>query len=134
MSIQSQVLNLLVDLQARLGLSYVFISHDLTVVQYLSDSVAVMYLGRIVESGPARSLFARPLHPYTQSLLEAAPSPDPRRKRPDRMLQGDVPSSSRPQPGCAFHTRCPLMVDRCRHELPSLRAIAHGQRVACHLV
>jgi oligopeptide transport system ATP-binding protein len=134
MSIQSQVLNLLVDLQARLKLSYVFISHDLTVVRYLCDSVAVMYLGRIVEAGPAADLFADPLHPYTRSLLDAAPSPDPRRKRPEYVLQGDVPSPSHPPAGCAFHTRCPLAVDRCRHELPPLRPLAGGRRVACHLV
>jgi peptide/nickel transport system ATP-binding protein/oligopeptide transport system ATP-binding protein len=133
MSIQSQVLNLLADLQARLNLSYVFISHDLTVVRYLCDNVSVMYLGRIVEAGPAAELFIEPLHPYTRSLLNAAPSPDPRRKRPEQVLQGEVPSPSRPPAGCAFHPRCPLAVNRCRLEQPLLRPMAGARRVACHL-
>jgi oligopeptide/dipeptide ABC transporter ATP-binding protein len=134
MSIQSQVLNLLDDLQARLRLSYVFISHDLGVVQYLSDRVAVMYLGRVVETAPAAALFSRALHPYTVLLLDAAPSPDPRRKRPEQLLQGDVPSPSRPPSGCAFHGRCPRAVARCGQERPLLRRIDEGHAVACHLV
>ena len=138
MSVQSQVLKLLVQLQVQLGLSYVFVSHDLSVVQYLCDRVAVMYLGRIVETAPAVALFANPRHPYTQSLLAAVPAPDPRQRRKQPPLQGDVPSPSRPPPGCAFHTRCPLAQARCREEIPLLRAlpgsapVAH--RAACHFV
>ncbi len=137
MSIQSQVLNLLVTLQEQLRLSYVFVSHDLTVVQYLCDTVAVMYLGRIVETAPAAELFARPQHPYTQSLLAAAPAIDPRRRRTQAPLQGDVPSPSKPPPGCAFHTRCPRVEARCRSEVPVLRPVAGpqpGHRAACHLI
>jgi oligopeptide/dipeptide ABC transporter ATP-binding protein len=137
MSIQSQVLNLLVSLQERLGLSYVFISHDLSVVQYLCDRVAVMYLGRVVESAPAAQLFAAPRHPYTQSLLASAPSADLRRPRPAQVLQGDVPSPSRPPTGCAFHPRCPRAVERCARELPTLQAVAAdgcGHEAACLLL
>jgi len=137
MSIQSQVLNLLVTLQEQLRLSYVFVSHDLTVVQYLCDTVAVMYLGRIVETAPAAALFAAPRHPYTQSLLAAAPAIDPRHRRTQPPLQGDVPSPSRPPPGCSFHTRCPHALPRCREELPLLREVtgpAPGHRAACHLL
>jgi oligopeptide/dipeptide ABC transporter ATP-binding protein len=137
MSIQSQVLNLLVTLQEQLRLSYVFVSHDLTVVQYLCDTVAVMYLGRIVETAPAAELFARPQHPYTQSLLAAAPAIEPRRRRTQAPLQGDVPSPSKPPPGCAFHTRCPRVEARCRSEVPVLRPVAGpqpGHRAACHLI
>ncbi len=139
MSIQSQVLNLLVALQAQLKLTYLFVSHDLSVVQFLCDRVAVMYLGRIVETASAAELFARPLHPYTQSLLAAAPAIDPRQRRTQPALQGDVPSPSRPPPGCAFHTRCPRVVARCREEVPVLRAVVPSvngpaHQVACHLV
>ncbi len=137
MSIQSQVLNLLVGLQQKLGLSYLFVSHDLGVVQYLCDTVAVMYLGRIVETAPAVALFAQPLHPYTQSLLAAVPAPDPRQRTTQPPLQGDVPSPSRPPPGCAFHTRCSRAVARCREERPLLRAAlpgSPGQQAACHLI
>jgi peptide/nickel transport system ATP-binding protein len=138
MSIQSQVLNLLVELQQRLRLSYVFISHDLSVVQYLCDRVAVMYLGRVVEMAPAAELFAAPRHPYTQSLLQAAPQPDPRRRLAgtlaDTGLEGDVPSPSKPPPGCAFHPRCTRAVARCRTELPVLRPVGAATRAACHLL
>jgi peptide/nickel transport system ATP-binding protein len=136
MSIQSQVLNLLVDLQERLGLSYVFISHDLSIVEYLCDSVAVMYLGRVVESAPAAALFAAPRHPYTQALLAAVPNPVPRRERPGRPLEGDVPGLLHAPAGCAFHTRCPLAEPRCRAGVPELRAIdtAGLHRAACHLL
>jgi oligopeptide/dipeptide ABC transporter ATP-binding protein len=137
MSIQSQVLNLLVALQQRLRLSYVFISHDLSVVQYLCDRVAVMYLGRVVECAPAAQLFADPRHPYTQSLLASAPSPDPRQPRLQQVLQGDVPSPSRPPPGCAFHPRCPRAIERCSRELPVLKGMsakAPGHEAACLLL
>ncbi len=135
MSIQSQVLNLLVQLQQQFALSYLFVSHDLSVVQYLSDRVAVMYLGRVVESAPTAELFANPRHPYTQSLLAAAPHIDPRQRRHQPPLQGDVPSPSRPPPGCAFHTRCPRAEARCSQEVPLLRDMktpGGGHRAACH--
>jgi oligopeptide/dipeptide ABC transporter ATP-binding protein len=132
MSIQSQVLNLLVQLQQQFRLSYLFVSHDLSVVQYLCDRVAVMYLGRVVETATTAELFANPQHPYTQSLLAAAPSIDPRQRRHQAPLQGDVPSPSRPPPGCAFHPRCPHAVPRCKVDVPLLLGDTH--RVACHLV
>jgi len=136
MSIQSQVLNLLVDLRERLNLSYVFISHDLSIVEYLCDNVAVMYLGRVVESAPAAQLFASPRHPYTQALLAAVPNPDPRRERPGRPLEGDVPGLLHAPNGCAFHTRCPLAQPQCRESAPELRIVDTTglQRVACHLL
>jgi len=136
MSIQSQVLNLLVDLQQRFGLAYVFISHDLSIVEYLCDSVAVMYLGRVVETAPAAVLFAAPRHPYTQALLAAVPDPVPRHERTTRPLEGDVPSPLEAPGGCAFHPRCPLAQARCRESVPALRIIdtAGLQRAACHLL
>jgi oligopeptide transport system ATP-binding protein len=136
MSIQSQVLNLLVELQERLRLSYVFISHDLSIVEYLCDTVAVMYLGRVVETAPAAALFASPRHPYTQALLAAVPNPDPRRERPGRPLEGDVPGLLNAPKGCAFSTRCPLVQPRCREAEPELRVIdaAGLHRAACHLL
>jgi oligopeptide/dipeptide ABC transporter ATP-binding protein len=136
MSIQSQVLNLLVDLQARLNLSYVFISHDLSIVEYLCDSVAVMYLGRVVETAPAAALFAAPRHPYTQALLAAVPNPVPRRERVSRPLDGDVPGLLHAPDGCAFHTRCPRVQPQCRERVPELRVIDTTglHRGACHLL
>jgi oligopeptide/dipeptide ABC transporter ATP-binding protein len=132
-SIQAQVLNLMKDLQRELGLAYLFISHNLAVVEHVSDRIAVMYLGRIVEYTDKRTLFTRPLHPYTESLLLAVPVPDPRVKRQKRVLQGDVPSPINPPSGCHFHTRCPYVFDRCRVESPVLREVKPGQMVACHL-
>ncbi len=132
-SIQAQVINLLMDLQAEYGLSYLFIAHDLAVVEHISHRVAVMYLGRIVEFADKRELFANPLHPYTESLLDAVPVPDPRRVRRRRIVRGDVPSPIDRPSGCHFHTRCPYAVERCRHEDPALREVAPGHRVACHL-
>ena len=136
MSIQSQVLNLLVELQERLGLSYVFISHDLSVVEYLCDSVAVMYLGRVVEQAPAAALFATPRHPYTQALLDSVPNPAPRRERASRPLEGDVPGLLNAPAGCSFHTRCTLVQPRCRESVPELRVIDTSglHRAACHLL
>ena len=131
-SIQAQVVNLLKDLQARLGLAYVFIAHDLAVVKHISHRVAVMYLGKLVEKAPTRTLFAAPKHPYTQALLDAVPRPDPARRGHSRLLEGDVPSPLAPPAGCAFHPRCPFAVERCRRESPELRRLADGGEVACH--
>jgi oligopeptide/dipeptide ABC transporter ATP-binding protein len=132
-SIQAQVLNLMADLQNELGLAYLFISHNLAVVEHISHFIAVMYLGRIVEYTDKTTLFTAPLHPYTESLLLAVPVPDPAIKRKKRILEGDVPSPVRPPPGCHFHTRCPYVFDRCRVESPALREVKPGQMVACHL-
>ena len=131
-SIQAQVVNLLMDLQRRLGLAYVFIAHDLAVVKHISHQVAVMYLGRLVERAPTRTLFAMPRHPYTQALLDAVPRPDPNWRGHTRMLEGDVPSPIAPPSGCAFHPRCVFARDRCRQEVPHLRPLADGSAVACH--
>jgi oligopeptide/dipeptide ABC transporter ATP-binding protein len=132
-SIQAQVLNLMIDLQRELGLAYLFISHNLAVVEHISHRIAVMYLGRIVEYTDKRTLFTQPQHPYTESLLLAVPVPDPSVKRRKRILQGDVPSPIKPPSGCHFHTRCPYAIDRCRVESPLLREVKPGQMVACHL-
>jgi oligopeptide/dipeptide ABC transporter ATP-binding protein len=132
-SIQAQVLNLLMDLQHELGLTYLFISHNLAVVEHISHRIAVMYLGRIVEYTDKKTLFTRPLHPYTESLLLAVPIPDPAVKRQKRVLQGDVPSPVNRPSGCHFHTRCPYAVARCRMDSPALREVMPGQFVACHL-
>ena len=132
-SIQAQVINLLEDLQEQFHLSYLFIAHDLSVVEHVSDRVAVMYLGRIVEIAPARELYTAPRHPYTEALLSAVPISDPTVKRQRIVLQGDVPNPIRPPSGCHFHPRCPHAMERCRREAPHLKAVATGHLAACHL-
>jgi oligopeptide/dipeptide ABC transporter ATP-binding protein len=133
-SIQAQVINLMMDLQREKRLSYLFIAHDLAVVEHISHRIAVMYLGKIVEYADKTTLFTEPKHPYTQALLAAVPVPNPKLRRERRLLQGDVPSPINPPPGCTFHTRCPYAMDRCRQEVPALREIAPGHGVSCHLV
>jgi oligopeptide/dipeptide ABC transporter ATP-binding protein len=133
-SIQSQVLNLLLELQREMGLSYLFIAHNLAVVKHVSDRIAIMYLGRIVEFAEADDIYRTPRHPYTQALLSAIPRPDPKARKQRIVLQGDVPSPIHPPSGCAFHPRCPYVTDRCRVEVPSLRPVpgTKNHLVACH--
>jgi len=132
-SIQAQILNLLLELQRRFGLAYLFISHDLRVVRHLSRRVAVMYLGRVVERAPADPLYARPQHPYTQALLSAVPVPEPGAGRRRQVLSGDVPSPISPPSGCPFHPRCPKAIERCKVERPELREVRPSHFSACHL-
>ncbi len=131
-SIQAQVINLLEDLQEKMGLTYLFIAHDLSVVEHISQRVAVMYLGRIVEIAPSRDLYTTPRHPYTEALLSAVPIPDPTVKRKRVVLEGDVPNPINPPAGCHFHPRCPRAQERCRVEAPLLREMAPGCQAACH--
>jgi oligopeptide/dipeptide ABC transporter ATP-binding protein len=131
-SVQAQIVNLILDLQDRLGLSLLFVAHDLSVVKHVADRVAVMYLGRIVEMAATAELYARPLHPYTVSLLSAVPHPDPRTRQKRVVLQGSVPDAAHPPPGCHFHPRCAHATDRCRTEAPALREAEAGRLVACH--
>ena len=131
-SIQADILNLLQSLQDELGLTFLFISHDLSVVAHICDHVAVMYLGTLVESAPTRKLFENPSHPYTKALLSAIPSLDPDDSGKAQKLEGEIPSPVNPPPGCRFHTRCPLAEDRCRKEVPLWRELSEGHSVACH--
>jgi len=134
-SIQSQILNLLTDLREELGMSYLFIAHDLAVVRHVSDDIAIMYLGKIVERGPVEAIYRRPRHPYTQALLRAVPQPDPSRRGKLLILGGEVPSPADPPPGCAFHPRCPMATPECKERVPMLEQKASadpGHIVACH--
>jgi len=132
-SIRAQIMNLLKDLQVRLGVSYLLIAHNLATVRYLCHNVAVMYLGQIVEEATAEEVFTKPLHPYTKALISAATPARPDEQVQPIVLQGEVPSPTNPPPGCRFHTRCPFVFDRCRVEVPALRELAPGHKAACHL-
>ncbi|MGF6226923.1 peptide/nickel transport system ATP-binding protein [Inquilinus ginsengisoli] len=132
-SIQAQIINLFSDLKEQRGVTFLFISHDLAVVEHLCDEIAVMYLGVIVETAGRDALFDRPLHPYTQALLSAIPAIDPDAPRDRAVLKGELPSPANPPAGCRFHTRCPLATDRCRAEVPEMRELEDGHKVACHL-
>ena len=131
-SVQGEVLNLMNELQGRLGLSYLIVTHNLPVVRHISDRLAIMYLGRLVEQGPTDAIFERAAHPYTQALIEAVPKPDPDRRRGNLELQGEVPSLRQRPSGCEFHTRCPYVQERCRTEAPSYRPVAPERGVRCH--
>ena len=134
-SIQSQILNLLGDLQVEMNLTYIFISHDLSVVRYLSDRVCVMFLGKVCELGVTRDIYANPIHPYTKFLLEAVPLPDPeKRKEAKDMLTGEIPSPVNPPSGCYFRTRCPYATELCARETPELKEVEPGRFAACHLI
>ena len=133
-SVRSQIIRLLLDLQEQRNLSYLFISHDMSVVRYMADRVGVMYLGHLVEEAETDELFSHPLHPYTQVLLSAVPTPDPRTHRKRIVLEGELPSPLSPPSGCPFHTRCPHVCDRCRQDFPETKKAGDGHLVACHLV
>jgi oligopeptide/dipeptide ABC transporter ATP-binding protein len=133
-SIQAQIINLLADLQQQFGLTYLFISHAIPVIEHISTRIGVMYVGKLVEVGTSRQICTSPKHPYTQALLSAVPIPDPAAKKQRVVLRGDVPTPINPPPGCRFHTRCPIAIDRCKTEEPPLRQIEDGRDVACHLV
>jgi oligopeptide/dipeptide ABC transporter ATP-binding protein len=132
-SVQAQIIGLLTELKEAYRLTYLFISHDLGVVRYISDRIAVMYLGKIVEIGPREAVFGSPRHPYTQALLASVPIPEPRLREWDFVLTGVVPSPASPPPGCRFHTRCPFAWDLCREQEPILRPVSPGRQIACHL-
>ena len=130
-SVQAQVINLMVELQETLDLTYMFISHDLSVVEYISDRIAIMYLGRIVEIADTRTIFDAPRHPYTQALIDAVPKADPRLRRTHRPIEGETPSPVNPPPGCAFHPRCPFATEACKGDVPSLESVGERHEVAC---
>jgi len=132
-SIQAQIINLLEELQTKFNLSYLFIAHDLAVVEHVSDEVAVMYLGKIVERAPKKELYQNPLHPYTQILIKSVPIPDPTQKSKKTPIKGDIPSPLAPPPGCPFHTRCPIAEPRCKTEVPEFRELKPNHFVSCHL-
>ncbi|HVM97677.1 MAG TPA: ABC transporter ATP-binding protein, partial [Candidatus Acidoferrales bacterium] len=132
-SIQAQIINLMQDLQEEMGLTYVFIAHDLRVVEHISHRVAIMYLGKIVELADSAEIYRNPRHPYTRALLSAVPNTDPKEKHERMVLPGDVPSPISPPPGCAFHPRCPFAEERCRRETPALISGSSGHAVACHV-
>ena len=132
-SVRSQIIRLLLDLQEKRNLSYLFISHDMSVVRYMADRVGVMYLGHLVEEAETDELFTHPLHPYTRVLLSAVPTPDPRTHRERIVLEGELPSPLSPPPGCPFHTRCPHCTEQCRMVFPEMKTAADGHLVACHL-
>ena len=132
-SIQAQIINLLEDLQTELGLTYIIIAHDLSVISHISDEIAVMYLGKIVELGPVKKLYSAPLHPYTEALLSAVPVPDPNVKKSRIILKGDVPSPVHPPPGCRFHPRCPYRFEPCGSSEPEFKRVSGQHFVACHL-
>jgi peptide/nickel transport system ATP-binding protein len=131
-SVQGEILNLFARLQDRLGIGYLVITHNLPVVRRISDRIAIMYLGRLVEQGPTAAVFARPAHPYTLALLAATPKPDPALRRAEVELKGEIPSLANRPRGCEFHTRCPFAQARCRAEAPTLREVAPGQLASCH--
>ena len=131
-SVRAQVLNLMRNMQQKKNLTYLFISHDLSVVRHISDRIAVMYLGSVAEVAEKAQLYSNPMHPYTKALLSAIPLPDVKKKRQRIILQGDVPSAYNPPSGCKFHTRCPYATDRCKQEIPVLRQMEKGHQVACH--
>lgn len=131
-SVQAEILNLMADLKDRHGLSYLIITHNLALVRHVADRIAVLYLGRLVETGPTRQIFAAPRHPYTRSLIAAEPKPDPRRRRRDLAIKGEIPSILRRPQGCEFHTRCPIAKDICRSAAPALQALGPGHSVRCH--
>jgi oligopeptide/dipeptide ABC transporter ATP-binding protein len=133
-SVQAQVLNLLSDLKKEFDLSYLFIAHNLSVVEHIADRIAVMYLGKIMELTDRDTLFSDPKHPYTKALFSAIPEITPGKRKDRILLQGDIPSPSSPPPGCCFHTRCPIMTERCRKEVPELRKVLGGHQIACHEV
>ena len=133
-SIQAQIINLLSDLQSQFGLTYLFISHAIPVIEHISSRIGVMYLGKLVEVGPSQRICTAPYHPYTKALLSAVPKPDPRSKRERIVLKGDVPTPISRQPGCCFRARCPIAVDQCKREEPPLKSIGNSHEVACHLV
>ncbi|MDZ4993116.1 dipeptide ABC transporter ATP-binding protein [Clostridium perfringens] len=133
-SIQSQIVNLMMDLQEEMGFSYLFISHDLSIVKHICHKIGVMYLGSLVELAPKNELYENPLHPYTKALLSAVPIPDPTLKRERIILKGDIPSPANPPSGCKFHTRCPYAMDKCKKEVPEYKCVGKDHFVACHLV